>query len=204
MTDLGSKNPLQLAHSGYQDAKILGTKVWGGSLDFDISFFEAFKNCMWFEINTKGYTLYSNLCKYIIRIELFYGLDKYVHIFGDLRPICILRKAPMCSSWYLKPSLTKQSIFGLPLLLLWAAVLCLPTPAHFLHWKIEQTQLSMEPADSTKCTLGTRFKWVVGHLVKILGNLLSKGSHKKKTIESVIMIIPDRGRGGPRVVITPS
>ena len=37
MTDLGSKNPLQLAHSGYQDAKIFGTKVWGGSLDFNIT-----------------------------------------------------------------------------------------------------------------------------------------------------------------------
>ena len=36
MTDLGSKNPLQLAHSGYQDTKICGTKVWGGSLDFNI------------------------------------------------------------------------------------------------------------------------------------------------------------------------
>ena len=35
MTDLGSKNPLQLAHSGYQDTKIFGTKVWGGSLDFN-------------------------------------------------------------------------------------------------------------------------------------------------------------------------
>ena len=34
--DLGSKNPLQLAHSGYQDAKIFGTKVWGGSLDFNL------------------------------------------------------------------------------------------------------------------------------------------------------------------------
>ena len=36
MTDLGSKKPLQLAHFGYEDAKILGTKVWGGSLDFNI------------------------------------------------------------------------------------------------------------------------------------------------------------------------
>ena len=35
--DLGSKNPLQLAHSGYQDTKIFGTKVWGGSLDFNIA-----------------------------------------------------------------------------------------------------------------------------------------------------------------------
>ena len=33
--DLGSKNPLQLTHSGYQDTKIFGTKVWGGSLDFN-------------------------------------------------------------------------------------------------------------------------------------------------------------------------
>ena len=38
MTDLGSKNPLQLAHSGYQDTKIFGTKVWGGSLDFNLQF----------------------------------------------------------------------------------------------------------------------------------------------------------------------
>ena len=37
MTDLGSKTPLQLAHSGYQDTKIFGTKVWGGSLDFNIT-----------------------------------------------------------------------------------------------------------------------------------------------------------------------
>ena len=28
--DLGSKNPLHLAHSGYQNTKIFGTKVWGG------------------------------------------------------------------------------------------------------------------------------------------------------------------------------
>ena len=34
--DLGSKNSLQLAHSGYQENKILGTKVWGGSLDFNL------------------------------------------------------------------------------------------------------------------------------------------------------------------------
>ena len=33
---MGSKNPLQLAHSGYHDTKILGTKVWGGSLDFNL------------------------------------------------------------------------------------------------------------------------------------------------------------------------
>ena len=39
LTDLGSKNPLQLAHSGYQDTKIFGTKVWGGSLDFNLSIF---------------------------------------------------------------------------------------------------------------------------------------------------------------------
>ena len=37
MTDLGSKNPLQLAHFGYQDAKIFGTKVLGGSLDFNVN-----------------------------------------------------------------------------------------------------------------------------------------------------------------------
>ena len=37
MTDLGSKKPLQLAHFGYEDAKILGTKVWGGSLDFNLN-----------------------------------------------------------------------------------------------------------------------------------------------------------------------
>ena len=37
MTDLGSKNPLQLAHFEYQDAKIFGTKVWDGSLDFNLS-----------------------------------------------------------------------------------------------------------------------------------------------------------------------
>ena len=36
MTYLGSKKPLQLAHFGYEDAKILGTKVWGGSLDFNV------------------------------------------------------------------------------------------------------------------------------------------------------------------------
>ena len=36
MTDLGSKNPLQLAHSEYQDTKDFGTKVWGGSLNTDI------------------------------------------------------------------------------------------------------------------------------------------------------------------------
>ena len=36
LTDLGSKNPLQLAHFGYQDAKIFGTKFWGGSLDFNV------------------------------------------------------------------------------------------------------------------------------------------------------------------------
>ena len=33
--DLVSKNPLQLAHSAYKDTKIFGTKVWGGSLDFN-------------------------------------------------------------------------------------------------------------------------------------------------------------------------
>ena len=35
--DLGSKNPLQLAHSGHKDTKIFGTKVWGASLDFNIN-----------------------------------------------------------------------------------------------------------------------------------------------------------------------
>ena len=34
---LGSKNPLQLALSGYQDTKIFGTKVWGGSMDFNLT-----------------------------------------------------------------------------------------------------------------------------------------------------------------------
>ena len=34
--DLGSKNPLQLALSGYQDTKMFGTKAWGGSLDFNL------------------------------------------------------------------------------------------------------------------------------------------------------------------------
>ena len=36
MTELGSQNPLQLAHSGYQDTNIFGTKAWGGSLDFNL------------------------------------------------------------------------------------------------------------------------------------------------------------------------
>ena len=36
--DLGSKNPLQLANSGYQDNKSFGTKVEGGSLDFNVTF----------------------------------------------------------------------------------------------------------------------------------------------------------------------
>ena len=40
MTNLVSKKPLQLAHFGYEDAKILGTKVWGGSLDFNLWCFE--------------------------------------------------------------------------------------------------------------------------------------------------------------------
>ena len=35
--DLGSKKTLQLAHSRYQDTKIFGTKVWGGSLDLNIT-----------------------------------------------------------------------------------------------------------------------------------------------------------------------
>ena len=35
--DLGSKNPLQLAHSSYQDTNIFGTKVWDGSLDFNLA-----------------------------------------------------------------------------------------------------------------------------------------------------------------------
>ena len=30
------ENPLQLAHSGYQDTKIFGEKVWDGSLDFNL------------------------------------------------------------------------------------------------------------------------------------------------------------------------
>ena len=34
--DLGSKNPLQFTHSGYQDTKVFGTKVWRGSLDFNL------------------------------------------------------------------------------------------------------------------------------------------------------------------------
>ena len=41
LTDLGSKNPLQLAHSGYQEAKIFGTKVWSGSLDFNLNKIES-------------------------------------------------------------------------------------------------------------------------------------------------------------------
>ena len=36
LTDLGSKKLLQLAHFGYEDAKIFGTKVWGVSLDFNL------------------------------------------------------------------------------------------------------------------------------------------------------------------------
>ena len=36
MTDWGSKNPLQLARFKYKDAKIFGTQVWGGSLDFNV------------------------------------------------------------------------------------------------------------------------------------------------------------------------
>ena len=35
--DLDPKNPLQLAHFGYQDTNIFGTKVCGGSLDFNLS-----------------------------------------------------------------------------------------------------------------------------------------------------------------------
>ena len=34
--DFGSKKPLQLTHSGYQDTKIWGTKVRDGSLDFNV------------------------------------------------------------------------------------------------------------------------------------------------------------------------
>ena len=34
--DLGSKNPLLVAHSGYQDTTISGTKVCGGSMDFNL------------------------------------------------------------------------------------------------------------------------------------------------------------------------
>ena len=34
--DLGSKNPLRLALYQYQDTKTFGTKVRGGSLDFNI------------------------------------------------------------------------------------------------------------------------------------------------------------------------
>ena len=37
--DLGSKKPLQLAHSEYQDNKIVWTKLWGGSLDFNVPSF---------------------------------------------------------------------------------------------------------------------------------------------------------------------
>ena len=37
--DLDSKKPLQLAHSGYQDNKNFETKVWDGSLVFNISHF---------------------------------------------------------------------------------------------------------------------------------------------------------------------
>ena len=36
LNDLGSKKPLQLANFGYKDAKIFGTKVLGGSLDFNV------------------------------------------------------------------------------------------------------------------------------------------------------------------------
>jgi hypothetical protein len=36
LTDLGSKKPLQLAHFEYEDAKIFGTKVCGGSLEFNL------------------------------------------------------------------------------------------------------------------------------------------------------------------------
>ena len=37
MTDLGSKKPLQLDHFGYEDAKILGTKVWGGLVHLNLT-----------------------------------------------------------------------------------------------------------------------------------------------------------------------
>ena len=62
--DLGPKNPLQLAYSGYQETKIFWTKHWGGSLDFNLnvstkfvasnlqcfvanSFVVAFHNLLW-------------------------------------------------------------------------------------------------------------------------------------------------------------
>ena len=69
MTDLGSKNPLQLAHSEYQDTKIFGTKVGGGSLDFDVDLveetfgsfigFEEFLYWVGFKTRDKSYTLYE-------------------------------------------------------------------------------------------------------------------------------------------------
>ena len=39
--DLGSKKTLKLTHSGYQDNRIFGTKVWGGSLHFNLNSIKA-------------------------------------------------------------------------------------------------------------------------------------------------------------------
>ena len=36
LINFGSKNPFQLAHSGYQDIKIFGTKLWGGFFGFQL------------------------------------------------------------------------------------------------------------------------------------------------------------------------
>ena len=42
LSDQVGENTLQLARSGYQDTKIFATKVWGGSLDFNIVPFQMF------------------------------------------------------------------------------------------------------------------------------------------------------------------
>ena len=56
MTYLDSKKPLHLAHFGYEDANIFGTKVWGGSLDFNI-----FK--LWFTVIATRSRLQGVYCK---------------------------------------------------------------------------------------------------------------------------------------------
>ena len=69
--DLGSKKALQLTHSGYKDTKNFGTKVWGGSLDFNVTFELSVK----YKTVLKGHYIFCFSCNF--RFSLALDIDAW-------------------------------------------------------------------------------------------------------------------------------
>ena len=67
LTELVYKKPLQLDHFGYKEAKIFWTKVWGGSLDFNISYFVRFRLQ---SMRSKTEQAFKKTTKFSIKIRL--------------------------------------------------------------------------------------------------------------------------------------